>query len=144
MIRIIAVGKIKENYLVNMIEDYLKRVNKYHKVEIIEIPDDNPKSEGNKILLKIEKNGFNIAMDIKGEKYSSTGFAELIDNTLMHKANINFIIGGSDGLSKEVLDVVHMKLSFSELTFPHGLFRAVLLEQIYRSFKIINNESYHK
>ena len=144
MIRIISVGKIKETYLVNMIEDYSKRINKYHRLDIIEIPDNNIKNEGQNIVSKIEKNGFNIAMDIKGEKHNSNNLAKIIDSTLMHKANINFIIGGSDGLSEEVLNMVDMKISFSDLTFPHGIFRAILLEQIYRSFKILNNESYHK
>jgi len=144
VIRIIAVGKIKEIYLVNMIEDYVKRINKYHRLEIIEIADDNPKSEAERILSKIEKKGINIALDIKGEKFNSIKLAEVIELNLMHKANLNFIIGGSDGLTKEVLDVADLKISFSDLTFPHGLFRAILLEQIYRSFKIINNETYHK
>jgi len=144
MIKIIAIGKIKETYLVNMIEDYLKRINKYHKLEIIEIVDNNIKDEGTKIVSKIEKNGFNIALDIKGDKYTSNSFAQLIDKTLMHQGNINFIVGGSNGLSKEILELVDMRISFSDLTFPHGMFRAILLEQIYRSFKILNNESYHK
>jgi len=144
MIRIIVVGKIKEKYLSEAVEDYSKRINKYHKLEIIEIPDDNTESEGKKILPKIIKNGYNIALDINGVKTNSKDFSSLIDKTLMHHANINFIIGGSDGLSKEVIEAADLKISFSDLTFPHGLFRLILLEQIYRSFKIINNESYHK
>ena len=144
MIKLIVVGKIKEQYLVQMINDYTARINKYHKLEIIEIPDDNPQSEASKILTKVTKGTYNIALDIHGTKKDSLKFTELIHDKLMHEANINFIIGGSDGLAKEVLDIVQMKLSFSDLTFPHGLFRAILLEQIYRSFKIMNNESYHK
>ena len=144
MIKLIVVGKIKETYLVNMIEDYLKRVNKYHKAEILEIPDNNKITEGEKILRKIEKKAFNVALSINGTQLNSLEFSKFITDTLMMKANINFIIGGSDGLSDEVIKNVDLEISFSKLTFPHGLFRAVLLEQIYRGFKILNNETYHK
>lgn len=144
MIRIICPGKIKEQYLINMIEDYLKRINKYHKIEIIELPDSNPIEEANKIISKLNNKSYKVALSIKGQKLNSLDFANFIDKNLMNYANIDFIIGGSDGLSKEVLDQVDYELSFSDLTFPHGLFRAILLEQIYRGFKIINNETYHK
>lgn len=144
MIRIIAVGKIKEKYLVNMIEDYLKRINKYHKLEIIEIPDKGILFEGQNIVKKIDKNGYNVALAVNGKEASSIEFSDFINFTLMKSANINFIIGGSNGLSTEVLRMVDAQISFSKLTFPHGLFRAILLEQIYRGFKIINNETYHK
>lgn len=144
MIRLIVVGKIKEKYLVNMIEDYSKRINKYHKLEIFEIPDNNPKLEGEKIIKKIENNNYNVALMIKGEELDSISFSKFIDQTLMTKANINFIIGGSLGISEEVLNKCDKQISFSKLTFPHGLFRGILLEQIYRSFKIANNETYHK
>lgn len=144
MIKLIVVGKIKEKYLVNMIEDYYTRINKYHKLEIIEILDSNPKLEGEKIIKKIENNGYNVALSIEGKEYDSINFSNFIERTLMEKANINFIIGGSLGLSKEVLNKCNEEISFSKLTFPHGLFRAILLEQIYRSFKILNNETYHK
>jgi len=143
MIKIIAVGKIKEEYLKDMIDDYQKRINKYHKLEIIEITDDDKQAEGKRIIPKITI-GYNIALEINGLKRNSEEFAILIDKTLMYKANINFIIGGSDGLSKEVLDICDMHLSFGNMTYPHGLFRGILLEQIYRAFKIINNETYHK
>ncbi|MDD2238612.1 MAG: 23S rRNA (pseudouridine(1915)-N(3))-methyltransferase RlmH [Bacilli bacterium] len=144
MIRIIAVGKIKENYLNEMIADYLKRINKYHKLEIIEIIDNNPLLEGKNIISKIKDKAYNIVLSIEGEQYNSLDFASFIDNTLMNKANINFIIGGSEGLSEDVLKIADKQISFSNMTFPHGLFRAILLEQIYRSFKIKNNERYHK
>ena len=130
MIKLIAVGKLKEQYLVNMVEDYKKRINKYHKLEIVEINDDGIEKEGIKILEKLSKKSFK--------------FAKFINDHLMENANIDFIIGGSNGISKEVLDNIDYELSFSDLTFPHGLFRAILLEQIYRGFKIINNETYHK
>ena len=144
MIRIICCGKLKEEYLKLMVEDYTKRINKYHKLEIIEIPDSNIEEEGNKILSKFNKKSFKIAMSIKGNKMTSESFSSYIDKLLMNYGNIDFIIGGSDGISKEVLKKVNLELSFSDLTFPHGLFRALLLEQIYRGFKIINNETYHK
>jgi 23S rRNA (pseudouridine1915-N3)-methyltransferase len=143
MIKIICVGKIKEQYLIKLIEDYKHRINKYHKLEIIEIPDSNPIEEGKKIIPKLT-NGLSVALSIKGKKHISEEFSELIDQTLMNKANINFIIGGSDGLSNEVLEICDMQVSFGDLTFPHGLFRGILLEQIYRSFKIIKGEKYHK
>lgn len=144
MIRIICPGKIKEQYLVNMIEDYLKRINKYHKLEIIELNDSNPKEEGEKIISKFSNKSFKVALTIKGNKMNSLEFANFIDKTIMNYSNIDFIIGGSNGLSDEVISKVDYQISFSDLTFPHGLFRAVLLEQIYRGFKIINNETYHK
>ena len=144
MIRIIAIGKIKETYLVNMVEDYFKRINKYHRLEILEVSDSNPKEEAEKILSKIENNGFNIALSINGKKLNSLTFAKELDQNLMRHAKINFIIGGSNGLSEVILKIVNEQISFGDLTFPHGLFRAILLEQIYRGFKIINNESYHK
>lgn len=144
MIRIIAVGKIKEKYLVNMIEDYKKRINKYHKLEIIEILDNDIDTEGKKIVKLLEKKGLNIVLDIRGKQMNSVSFADYIKNGLMNNANINFIIGGSDGLSKEVLDMADRKISFSSMTFTHGMFRAIILEQIYRGFKIMNNERYHK
>lgn len=143
MIRIICCGKIKESYLVNLIEDYLKRINKYHKIEILELPDSNKDEEGKKILSKLNNN-YKVALCINGDTLNSKDFANFIDKSLMNYANIDFIIGGSDGLSDEVLEKVNYKLSFSSLTFPHGLFRGILLEQIYRAFKIINNETYHK
>ncbi|MDD2409504.1 MAG: 23S rRNA (pseudouridine(1915)-N(3))-methyltransferase RlmH [Bacilli bacterium] len=144
MIRIIAVGKIKENYLNSMIEDYLKRIIKYYKLEIIEIIDNNPTLKGKNIISKIKDKSYNVVLAIDGEQYDSLEFASFIENTLMNKANINFIIGGSNGLSEEVLKIADKQISFSKMTFPHGLFRAILLEQIYRSFKIKNNERYHK
>ena len=143
MIKIICVGKIKEQYLINLIEDYQKRINKYHKLEIIEVPDSNINEEAKKIILKIDK-GYNIALVKEGIKCNSIEFSKLVNEKLMHEANINFIIGGSDGLGEKVLNKSNLQLSFSDITFPHGLFRGILLEQIYRSFKIQNNETYHK
>jgi 23S rRNA (pseudouridine1915-N3)-methyltransferase len=127
-----------------MIEDYYKRINKYHKLEIIELPDSEINEEGKKIISKLNTKSYKVAMCINGKMLNSVEFANFIDKSLMNYSNIDFIIGGSHGLSKEVLDIVNYKLSFSDMTFPHGLFRAILLEQVYRAFKIINNETYHK
>lgn len=145
MIRIVCLGKIKENYLKDAIEDYYKRVNKYHKVVIVELKDDNDMNkEEQEILSQTKGKGYNILLDIQGKSIDSVSFANLIDNNLMKYSNINFIIGSSCGVSDYIKNIVDMKLSFGNITMPHGLFRLVLLEQIYRGFKILNNESYHK
>lgn len=144
MIRIICVGKLKEKYMVNMVEDYLKRINKYHKIEVIELPDSNQKEENERILKKLNNKNYKVALALNGQKMDSISFAKFIHEHLMFDANIDFIIGGSDGLNDTVLREADFLLSFSDLTFPHGLFRGLLLEQIYRGFKIINNETYHK
>ncbi len=144
MIKIICVGKIKENYLRDMINDYAKRISKYHKIEIIELTDSNINKEKEELLRVINTKDYNIVMDIDGNNLSSREFAEKIDKTFLINSNITFIIGGSDGISPEIKELANYRLSFSKLTFPHQLFRGILLEQIYRSFKILNNESYHK
>ena len=144
MITILCVGKIKETYLKDMINDYVKRINKYHKIQIIELKDNDIKSESFEILKHLKSDSYNIVLDINGSKYDSFSFSKKIDNLFINYSNVTFIIGGSDGVLEEVKDKCNERLSFSSLTFPHGLFRAILLEQIYRSFKIINNESYHK
>ncbi len=148
MIKIICIGKIKEKYFIEAIKEYQKRLSKYTKLEIIELPDYNydvSKSvfeEGKNILSKIKTSDFVVTLEIDGKKLSSTELSYFIDKNI--SKNIVFIIGGSNGLSKDVLNRSNYSLSFSNLTFPHQLFRIILLEQIYRSFKIINNESYHK
>lgn len=144
MIKIICVGKIKENYLRDMINDYAKRISKYHKIEIIELTDSNINKEKEELLRVINIKDYNIVMDIDGNNLSSREFAEKIDKTFLINSNITFIIGGSDGISPEIKELANYRLSFSKLTFPHQLFRGILLEQIYRAFKILNNESYHK
>lgn len=145
MIKILCVGKIKEAYLEDLISDYCKRINKYHKLEIIEIKD-NPiwEKELKALKEKIKLSDYNIALDLTGKKVTSVTFAEKLNNCLMNYGNITFIIGGSLGLDDEIRSMVNECLSFSDLTFPHGLFRGILLEQIYRAFKINNNETYHK
>lgn len=144
MIKIICVGKIKEKYLRDMIDDYTKRISKYHKIEIIELTDSNINKEKEELLRVINTKDYNIVMDIDGNNLSSREFAEKIDKTFLINSNITFIIGGSDGVSPEIKELANYRLSFSKLTFPHQLFRGILLEQIYRAFKILNNESYHK
>lgn len=144
MIKIICVGKIKEDYLTNLICDYESRIKKYHKLEIIELKDSDIESEGDLILKQVKTNDFLVTLEIDGDNLSSNELAENIDKWLMQYANITFVIGGSNGISKRVKDISKYRLSFGKNTFPHGLFRSILLEQIYRSFKILNNETYHK
>lgn len=145
MIKIICVGKIKENYLNDLIDDYKLRISKYHKIEIIELKDSNIKEESDLILKTINTKDYNILLDIESQEYTSLELSKYIDNIFTNiNSNITFIIGGSLGVDNRVKDIVNSKISFSKLTFPHGLFRGILLEQIYRSFKILNNESYHK
>jgi 23S rRNA (pseudouridine1915-N3)-methyltransferase len=145
MIKIICVGKIKEKYLNDLINDYKTRITKYSKIEILELKDNNINSESLDILNHINKKDYNILLDIKGDKLDSVKLSNLIsDNFTNGYSCITFIIGGSNGVDDSVKSIVNKKISFSDLTFPHGLFRGILLEQIYRSFKIINNETYHK
>ena len=144
MIKIICVGKLKEKYLIDLSIDYLKRINKYHKIELIECKDSNIEKEALEILKYINNKDYIVTLEINGNKLNSIEFSNFIDKTLMNYSNITFIIGGSNGIDNSVKRVSNYKLSFSDLTFPHGLFRGILLEQIYRSFKIINNETYHK
>lgn len=144
MIKIICVGKLKERYLIDLVDDYVKRVNKYHKLELIEVKDSNIKDEAFEIEKHINSRDFVVTMEIGGNKLSSVELSKKIDNWLMTYGNITFIIGGSDGIDESIKKKSNYALSFSDLTFPHGLFRGFLVEQIYRSFKIINNETYHK
>jgi len=144
MIKIITIGKLKEEYLTKGVNDYLTRLRKYTKVELLELPSSNPIDEGKLILKNISRKEFLIALAIDGTILSSPSLANLIDKTFITHPTITFIIGGSDGLSSEVLNKSNYLLSFSKLTFPHGLFRLILLEQIYRSYKILANEAYHK
>jgi len=150
MIKIICIGKIKESFYREALEEYLKRLSKYTKIEIIELPDFNYdkektiKEESNLIISKLNHNDYKILLDINGNMLDSIELSKKINDSLINNSNITFIIGGSYGVNEELRNKVDYKLSFSKLTFPHQLFRVVLLEQIYRSFKIINNEEYHK
>ena len=151
MIKIICVGKLKENYLKEAVLEYTKRLSKYTKISVIELNDVSNadintiiKKEQEEILKHIDSKDYIITLDINGNSISSTEFARKISDTFISYSNITFIIGGSYGLSDKIKCLSNYKMSFSKLTFPHQLFRVMLLEQIYRAFKINNNEEYHK
>ena len=150
MIKIICVGKIKEDYYKDAISEYIKRLSKYTKVEIIELNDYNYdkektiREETKSIIEKLNPSDYKILLDIKGNMLDSETLSKKINDVMITNSNIAFIIGGSYGVSDELRNIVDYRLSFSILTFPHQLFRVVLLEQIYRCFKIMNNEEYHK
>ena len=145
MIKILCVGKIKESYLDDLINDYKKRIGKYIKIEIIELKDDiNYDKEISNLIKNIKTSDYNIGLDLKRKMYSSVEFADKIDKILPQNSNITFIIGGSLGLNDEVRSLCDELISFSKMTFPHGLFRGILLEQIYRACKINNHQMYHK
>lgn len=157
-IKIISVGKIKEKYLINGINEYLKRLTPYAKMEIVEISDEKASenlsqmqlnqiknTEGGKILSKVSDEDYVIALAIEGKQKSSEELANFIKQHMIYNGrNIDFIIGGSNGLSEAVIKRANELLSFSKFTFPHQMMRFILLEQIYRSYKIIKNEPYHK
>ena len=151
MIKIICIGKIKEAFFKEAINEYIKRLSKYTKINIIELPDYDLNNkeltlqkESENILKNINEKDYCITLEIEGKNLTSPELAQKIDKTLIDNSNICFVIGGSYGLDEKVKQRSNYKLSFSKQTFPHQLFRIMLLEQIYRSFKIINNESYHK
>ena len=147
MIKIICVGKIKEKFYKEAIEEYTKRLSKYTKINIIEVNDEivnELEKERDSILKYINTKDYIITLEIDGINLSSIDFSKKIEETLNINSNITFIIGGSIGLHQDIKDLANYKLSFSKMTFPHQLFRVILLEQIYRAFKIMNNESYHK
>ena len=151
MIKIICIGKIKEKYMIEAINDYLKRLSKYTKIEIIELPNYNSDNIENilnneKELIKknIREKDYIITLEIEGKQLDSIEFSKKLEETFNYNSNITFIIGGSYGLHQEIKNISNYPLSFSKMTFPHQLFRLILLEQIYRSYKIYNNETYHK
>ncbi|SFU89263.1 23S rRNA (pseudouridine1915-N3)-methyltransferase [Clostridium sp. DSM 8431] len=157
-ITLITVGKLKEKYLKQAIDEYSKRLSRYCKLEIIELNDEKTpdnasekeelmikEKEGKAILSRVKDNAYVVAMDLKGKQLTSEELASFIsDCGVRGNSNIVFIIGGSLGLSEEVIKRADYKLCFSKMTFPHQLFRVMLLEQVYRSFRINNNEPYHK
>ena len=147
--KIICVGKVKEKFFVDATYEYCRRISKYTKLEIIEISDEANgsialKKEGEKILSKIKDNEYVVTLEIEGNSLNSLEFAKKIDNNFNSNKNLTFVIGGSYGLDDMVKLRSDYKLSFSKFTFPHQLFRVILLEQIYRAYKINNNENYHK
>ena len=145
LIKIICLGKLKEKYLIDFVEDYVKRINRYHKLEIIELKDElTLELEEKQILKHIQEKDYVITLEIEGKEMISEDFASFIETTFISNSTITFVIGSSLGLSNTIKNRSNYALSFSKMTFPHGVFRGILLEQIYRAFKIINHESYHK
>ena len=157
-ISLVTVGKIKEKYLKDAIAEYSKRLGKYCKLEIIEVADEKTpenasvtvedmirQKEGERILKYLKEDAYVVALAIDGQMLSSEKLAEKINLLgIQGTSHIAFIIGGSIGLSQEVLSRAHYQLSFSKMTFPHQLMRVILLEQVYRSYRIITGEPYHK
>jgi 23S rRNA (pseudouridine1915-N3)-methyltransferase len=157
-ISIVTVGKLKEKYLKQGIEEYLKRLTAYAKVEVFEVADEKApeelsesemlqvkQKEGERILAKVSQDTYVIALAINGKMQSSEELADRLDKLATYgKSKVAFIIGGSLGLSEEVLKRANEKLSFSKMTFPHQLMRLILVEQIYRAYRINRGEPYHK
>lgn len=157
-ITVITVGKLKERYFREAVEEYSTRLSKYCKLEIIEVPDEKAsenlstaqeqmviQKEGQGILKHVKEDTYVIALAIQGKQLPSEGLADLINDLgIKGRSSLGFVIGGSLGLSEEVLQRADYQLSFSLMTFPHQLMRVILLEQIYRGFKIIKGEPYHK
>ena len=156
-INIICVGKLKEKFFKDAIDEYSKRLSKYCKLNIIELPDEkipektNPNIENeiktkecNNIINHIKKDSYVISLDLTGKQLSSEEFSKNIENISMQSSQITFIIGGSLGLTDKVLSMSNQKICFSKMTFPHQLIRVFLLEQIFRAFKISNSETYHR
>ena len=156
-INVLCVGKIKEKYFTDAIAEYSKRLSRFVKLNIIEVADEKipdnasekemeivKNKEGERILSKLPANSFTVTLCVEGKELSSTELAAKISDVSMTSSNITFIIGGSLGLSDDVKAASHLRLSFGRITLPHQLIRVVLLEQLYRAFKINNNETYHK
>ncbi|MCP3027008.1 23S rRNA (pseudouridine(1915)-N(3))-methyltransferase RlmH [Halobacillus sp. A5] len=157
-ITIVTVGKLKEKYLKQGIDEYIKRLTPYAKVEIIEVPDEKApenlseaqmlevkQKEGERILSKIQQDTYVITLEIEGKQLTSEKLAKQLDDLGTYgKSKVAFVIGGSLGLSDEVLKRSDYGLSFSNMTFPHQLMRLMLVEQVYRAFKIMRGEPYHK
>ena len=152
-INVISVGNVKEKYLQEMISDYKKRISKYAQIDLIELKDESNKInenvvkelEGERIISNIKDGFYVVLLDLAGAMLDSVSLSKKIDEiSTYHSSKIAFIIGGSYGVSEAVKKRANYKLSFSKMTFPHQLMKGILLEQIYRSFKILNNETYHK
>lgn len=157
-ITVLAVGKIKEKYFTDAIAEYCKRLSRYCKLEIIEVADEKTpdragdreeelirRREGERLSRYLQRGAYVIALAIDGRKVSSEQFAAKIDRLgVSGQSHIIFMIGGSIGLQQELLEEADEKISFSDMTFPHQLMRVILLEQIYRGYKIIQGEPYHK
>lgn len=152
MIKLVCIGKIKDTNLKALIDDYTKKINRYHKIEVIEVKDepikDNEKyvldTEASRALSKIEDDEYVILLDLHGKTLDSVEFANKLDKLFISYSKITFVIGGSLGLGQELLDRANYRLKLSDMTFLHQMTRLILVEQIYRSFKILNHEIYHK
>ena len=157
-INILCIGKIKEDYFTNAVNEYVKRLSAFAKVNIVELSEerisDNPSEkeiievknkEAGRLLSKIKEKDYVIALNLNKNELTSEGFAKKINEIQMARFDtIDFVIGGSYGLGEDLLKKANYQLTFSKMTFPHQLFRVILLEQIYRAFKILHNEPYHK
>lgn len=156
-IDIICIGKLKEKYLKDAVYEYSKRLSKYCVLNIIELPDEKiPDNNSEKLDYEIKtkecikisnhirKDSYVIALDLTGKQYTSEEFSQKIDDISLINSNITIVIGGSLGMTTEFLNTVNEKICFSKMTFPHQLIRVFLLEQLFRAFKISNNETYHK
>ena len=156
-IKLLCVGRVKEKYFTDAINEYVKRLSKFTAVEIIEVPDEMTKDkasaaenltvlkkEGDRLLSKIKDSDYVISLEIEGRKLSSVELAGTISNICLKASTICLVIGGSLGLDDRIKKRSDFHLSFSDLTFPHQLMRVIVLEQLYRAFKINNNEPYHK
>lgn len=152
MIKIVCVGKIKKDYIISGIDDYSKMISGFTKLNIVEVKEVNSndlakniQEEGKNILARISDNEYVITLEINGERLDSVALAKTISELFTYNTScITFVIGGSNGLSKDVISRANKHLSFSSFTFPHQLMRLILTEQIYRAFTIINNKEYHK
>lgn len=157
-IDIICVGKIKEQYLKDAISEYSKRLSKYCSLNILELPDEQVPNnlsdklcenikqvESSNIISHLKKDSYIICLDLNGKQYTSEEFSQKINSiALNYNSNITFVIGGTLGMSKELLNRSNELICFSKMTFPHQLIRVFLLEQIFRAFKISNHETYHR
>ena len=157
-VKIICVGKLKEKYLVAGIAEYLKRLQAYCRVEVYEVSDESipdncslanemiiKSKEGKKILDKIKQDDYVVLLDVAGKEIDSIMLAKQMENCMISgKSTIDFVIGGSLGHGQEIIERANFRLSFSKMTFPHQLMRVILLEQLYRSYRIMRNEPYHK
>jgi 23S rRNA (pseudouridine1915-N3)-methyltransferase len=155
---VLCVGKIKEKYFTDAVKEYEKRLSRYGKLTVLEMPDERTpdgaseaeenqirKKEADRLLAAIKDNMYVIALDLKGREYDSTAFSKHLDSLMLQgKSHIAFVIGGSLGLHSSILEKADESVSFSKMTFPHQLMRVILLEQVYRANRIRNNEPYHK
>ena len=156
-INIVCIGKIKESYLKDAISEYSKRLSKFCNLNIIELPDEKLPNKLNdsiiseiknkecaKMIQSIKKDSYMMCLDLKGKEFTSEEFSQKLENIALNfNSSITFVIGGTLGLNHEILSLANEKICFSKMTFPHQLIRVFLLEQLFRAFKISNNETYH-